>query len=120
MIQGMTSPTDSSIQILRDINYRYITVENSSNRPIGIAIRTYIIKSAPEIDYIIPGGAILHLNINSQGGPTQYIYLLDPQSKKLVGEPTCIMRTSNQLVLRDGLNMWFVSFFHRPTYRGAS
>ena len=40
-LQGMTHASDQHIQPLRDINHRYISVENSGQRPVGIAIRTY-------------------------------------------------------------------------------
>jgi hypothetical protein len=43
-LQGMTHPSDIHIQTSRDINHRYITVENSGRRPIGVAIRTYPAK----------------------------------------------------------------------------
>lgn len=121
-LQGMTHPTDSHIQIVRDINYRYASLENSSRRPIGIAIRTYISNCGdlPDIDFVMKPGEIKALALNTHGGPAQFIHLLDWKTGKKVGGTTSLRRDVNQFVLRDGINGWHVDFFHMPTFRGAS
>jgi len=117
--QGTTHPADLSYQIIRDYNIRYITVENSSPRPVGYAITNYLSGPIPDITRIIDGGEIHHLGINSHGSTPQHIWLLDPNTKKPVGTPTCIRSNSNQLVLRDGVNKWFIHFFKRASYSPA-
>lgn len=114
--QGTTHPSDLSYSIPRNINIRYITVENSSPRPIGIAITPYLSGPIPDISFSLVGGEIKHLGINPQGGPPQYIWILDLNSKKPVSSPTLIRSNSNSLVLRDGMNKWFIQFYIRPSY----
>lgn len=110
-LQGVTHPADLTHQIPRDINSRYITVQNSSTRPIGFAITSYISGPYPSIDKILVGGEIAHLGINSHGNHSQYIWILDPSSGKPVSDPCLIRSNGRDLVLRDGLNKWFVQFF---------
>ena len=117
--QGTTHPSDLAYQVIRDYNIRYITVENSSPRPIGFAITPYLSGPAPPILATLVGGEIKHMGINSHGGPPQYIWILDLQTKKPVGEPVAIRSNSNSLVLRDGVNKWWVNFFIRPSYAAS-
>ncbi len=109
--QGTTHPTDLSYQIIRDTGLRYVNVQNSSVRPIGCAITTYSSGPTPPILFSLGPGEIKHIGINSHGGPPQFIWILDLQTKLLVGEITMIRSNSNSLVLRDGLNKWYVHFF---------
>lgn len=117
--QGVTHPTDLSTQIIRDYNIRYITVENSSPFPIGVAITSYLTGPVPNILFTLGSGEIKHLGINTQGGPTQYLWILDLESKKVVNEPSCLERISNSFVLRHGMNKWFVQNFSRPSYASS-
>jgi len=117
--QGFTHPTDSHVQILRDYNSRYITVQNSATRPIGVAITPYLSGPTPNILFTADAGEIKHLGINSHGGPPQYIWLLDVQTKMPTMPPTLIRSNANDLVLRDGINKWSVQFFRRPSYAAA-
>ena len=117
--QGTTHPSDLSYQILRDYNVRYITVQNSSNRPIGVSITPYISGPTPEIGFILEGGEIKHLGINCHGGPVQYIWMIDIQTLKPVGAPTWLRSDANDFVLRDGVTKCFISFFKRPSYAAS-
>lgn len=117
--QGTTHPSDLSYQIIRDYNLRYITIENSSVRPIGVAIKTYASGPVPPILFTLVGGEIKHLGINEHGGPMQYVWLLDIETKNPIGTPSAIRSNSNQLVLRDGINKWFIQYFYRPSYSAA-
>ncbi len=114
--QGTTHPADLSYQILRDYNVRYITVENSSLRNIGIAVTSYLSGPAPTILRYLKGGEIIHLGINSQGSYPQFLWILDPETKRPVGTPENIKSNSNSLVLRDGVNKWWIQYFKRPSY----
>jgi hypothetical protein len=118
-VQGTTHPSDLSYQIIRDYNLRYVTIENSSTRPIGIAINTYGTGPVPPILFTLVGGEIKHLGVNDHGGPMQFIWMLDLQTKQPVGSPAPLRSNSNQFVLRDGLNKWFVHYFGRPSYSAA-
>jgi len=118
-LQGMTNPADQAYQIRRDINARYITVENSGQRPIKVAITTYIYGNTPDVLFSLAAGEVKHLGINSHGSTPQYIWILGFETGMPVGQPTLIRSNSNQLVLRDGNNKWFVDFFYRPTFGAA-
>jgi len=117
--QGTSHPTDLSTQILRDYSLRPIDIQNSGTRPIGVAITNYLSGPTPPIRILLNGGEIRHVGINSQGGPPQFLWILDAYSGKPVGAPTCLRSNSNSFVLRDGVNKWWVDFFHYPSYRAA-
>ena len=119
-LQGTKNPTDLSIQILRDPNYRYITLQNSSYRPVGIGITTYYTGTVPSIRFILEPGLTRYLGINSQGEAAQYIWTLDPETGNQVGNPNILSAISNDFILRDGINGgWNVQNFSRPSYRAA-
>ena len=118
-LQGTSHASDLTTQIIRDYNSRYITIENSSPRPIGVAITPYISGPTPPILFTLAGGEIKHLGINSQGGPAQSIWMLDVQTHKPVGNPTVLRRDANSFVLRDALSKWYVHFFKRASYAAA-
>nr|QBK85734.1 MAG: hypothetical protein LCMAC101_03290 [Marseillevirus LCMAC101] len=118
-LQGVTNPADLSYQIRRDIGARYITVENSAQRPTSVAITTYMYGHTPKTLFTLHAGEIKHLAINSQGSTPQFIWILGYETGEPVSQPTLIRSNSNQLVLRDGLNKWFVQFFHRAVFAAA-
>ncbi len=114
--QGVTHPTDLSIQIIRDYNIRYITVQNSATRPMSYAITTYDSGPVPDVLETLNPGEIKNLGINTHGGPPQYIWLLDEKTKRPVGAPDCIRSNAQDLVIRDGLNKAWIHFFSRPSF----
>lgn len=116
-LQGVYHPADLSNHILREINSRYITIENSSNRSIGVAITSYYDGPVPEIQFTVVPGEVKHLGVNPHGGPSQFIRLLDLTTKRPVSDPKSIQSNSNQFVLRDGINKWWVDTFYRASYR---
>lgn len=112
-LQGMTHPSDEHIQIRRDVNSRYITIENSGERIVGVAITTYWCGETPKIQFILGPGEIKHLGINSYGGPMQFIHLLNSDTGDVIGTPTSLNTRSNQFVIRDGLQKLFIQTFYR-------
>ena len=64
-VQGFGSATDDSVQIRRDQNHRNVTIENSSPNPVGIGITTYYCGDDPKLDFVLKGGQIKHLAINT-------------------------------------------------------
>jgi hypothetical protein len=118
-VQGVTHPSDLSFQVIRDYNVRYVTVENSAPRSIGIAITASgNMDEVPPLNFSLAPGEIRHLGINTIGEAMQFIHIIDLTTRKYVGEPFAMRTNANQFVLRDGLNKWFVSTYHRTTYRG--
>jgi hypothetical protein len=117
-VQGMTHPSDEHAQIRRDIDVRRISVENSSERSISIAIMPYYQGPIPNPQFTLSGGEIKNIAVNLPDGPLQYIHIIDPISKGIVGKPFGLRTDSNSFVLRDGLNMWFVQAFKTYGYRG--
>lgn len=115
--QGTTNPSDLNIQMWRDLNVRYITVENSSERPVSVAIATYLCGGPTPVPQMTLGpGEIRHVAINDTTGPAQFIHIIDPETRKAVGSPTVLRTDANQFVLRDGINKWFVTPFRRSRY----
>ena len=117
-LQGTYNPADLSYQIIRDINHRYVTIENSGEERIGVSIVPYIYGKTPCIKFVLFPGEIKHLGINPQGSADQFIWLLNPTTGLPVGDASILARNSNQFVLRNGLNNWFVHRFHRIVHRG--
>lgn len=119
--QGIRHPGDLGQQIRRNINTRYISLNNSSRRPIGVAINNYMCpmdgQGPAQIQFILQGGETKHLGINPVGSPAQFITLLDPSTKQVVGGPDILETPANSFVLRDGLNKWMVQKFYQATYR---
>ena len=112
-VQGVTHPSDTSNEVLRDYQIRYVNVQNSSLRPIGFAITTYGFGPTPSILKTLLGGEIIHLGINLPDGPSQWMWILDPVTKLPVGPPQIINRHGTDLVLRDGNNLWWMDIFSR-------
>lgn len=119
-LQGYTHPSDSSIQIPRNIDARYISVENSSTDEVGVAITTggccdWFI---PKLQFRMLGGENKFLGVNTHGGPLQYIHLLDPQTGKPVSKSCPVSSDANQYVLRKGINGWFTQRYKSNGYKG--
>ncbi len=118
-LQGTYHPADLSTQIIRDVGYRHVTVQNSSYRPIGIGVTTYYSGTPPSIRFYVYPGETRHLGINSQGEAAQFMWPLDPATAQQVGKPQIFARDANDFVWRDGINGWFVQRYIRPSYRAA-
>lgn len=121
VLQGVSHPSDLSNQILRDINYRYITVENSSpTMTVGAAITTsYQTHRVPPIAFYLKPGEIRHLGINPPGSTLQSLHLINPKNKEWLGDPYPLRTDANQFVIRHGINKFFIDPFKRPSYRAA-
>lgn len=120
-LNGVDHPSQNSWQIRRNIDARAITVENSSTRPVGVAISTggCCDSFQPKMQFIIEGGEVKFLGINSYGDPLQFIHLLDPTTGKPVGHSCPLSNDSNQYVLRDGLNAWWTQRYKNTGYKAA-
>jgi hypothetical protein len=119
--QGVTNPADLSYQILRDINFRYIQITNSSpTTPIGVAITVAPnIFPIPPIKFYLAPGELRHLGVNSPGGQMQFIHMIDLGSRMHVGDPVPLRTDANSFVLREGINKWQCQTFHYPSFRPA-
>lgn len=117
-MQGMTHPSDEHMQIRRDIDSRRVSIENSSERTVSIAIMPYKEGPIPNPQFTLEGGEIINVGVNLPDGPLQFIHIIDPKSKKIIGAPYGLRHDANSFVLRDGINMWFVQAFKTYGYRG--
>lgn len=118
LLQGVSHVTDVFGRTPRDINHRHVTVENSGSKTIYIGVTLYHTGPIPEPRFSLKPKETKEIAINSHGGDPQYIWILgyrdDAISSKDYIElgPRNIFRSdSNHIVLREGLNMWFVQFF---------
>lgn len=117
--EGVTHPTDHHIEIRRDVNVRYVTLENSGQRQFGVAIVNYYNGPVPPIRFYIGPGEIRHLGINTQGGPAQFVHILDPETGQPTGNPAIFSRNANEFVIRDGINKTWIHKFYRASYSAA-
>jgi hypothetical protein len=119
MAQGFGDPSDEIVYIRRDLDIRHISIENSGERLIAIAITTYPQGGpVPKPNFVLRGGGVKHVGVNTIGGPMQYIWMLDPVNGKCVGYPFPLRTDTNQFVLRDGLNLWWVQAFQSSGFKG--
>jgi hypothetical protein len=118
LAQGMTHPSDEHVQIRRDLNIRRVSIENSSTRQIGIAIVPYPSDPIPDIQYVLAGGEVKNLGINTVDGPMQFLHLLDPITKERVGSTGCFRTDCQSFVLRDGLQKWYIHYFKSAGFKG--
>jgi hypothetical protein len=116
-LQGISSPTDHSFQIRRELGSRYVSIQNSSARPISVAITTYYSGPTPVKQMTFKPGEIKSIGINGYGDPMQFIYILDPQNGKILGQPYAFRTDANTFVLRDGENKWWVDTFRFSPFR---
>lgn len=116
-VQGVTHPSDLSVSPVRDINVRYVSIENSGKRPIAVGITTYSDGPVPHPNFVLGGGEIKHVAINSIGEAMQFIHLMNIENGQRVGRPAPFRTDANSFVLRDGLNLWFVDTFRFPSFR---
>ena len=119
-LQGVHNGADLHHQILRDIDHRHITIENSSEHNVGIAITTYMFGDTPAVHFVSPPGDVRHIGINSHGDTTQYMWVLHPVTGKKLGPPQVLDRMSNEFVVRYGMNVVFVQKYYRPSYSASS
>ncbi len=119
MLQGTYHPSDLAYMVIRDINVRYIIVENdSSTKNIGIAITTMSDGPVPSIQKILQPKEAVHLGINPPEQNQQYLWLLDPYTKLPVGHASVLLHNTNQFVIRQGTNKWWVSKYRMVGYKG--
>src|ERR1700758_3116610 len=87
--QGVSHPADLSVQIIRDYNIRYVTVENSSTTTsVGVSIVESFNKTpVPPIKFLLVPGEIRHVGINTIGEQMQYLHILDLKTGLHIGEP---------------------------------
>jgi hypothetical protein len=106
---------------LRDINFRYVQITNSSpTTPIGIGISVAPnLFPIPPIKFTLAPAEVRHLGVNTIGEQMQFIHMLDIESKLHVGDPAPLNTNSNSFVIRQGLNKWQVQNFHFPSFRCA-
>lgn len=115
-LQGWSRPYDTIGRPPRDINGRHISIQNSSYQPIGVAVTSYADGIIPPVRYTMRPGQILEISINSFGDNPQWLWLLDPVTGKPVGDINDFRSDSNTLVIRQGVNQWWVDYFWFPTY----
>ena len=121
LLQAVKNPADLSIQIRRDLNTRYITIENSSLRnTVGVYLSvTDVMEERPEAMFWLAPGEIRHLGVNPMNTVDQFIHLINPETGRECGQPMVLRHNANQFVLRDALNSWYVAPFKRIDYRAA-
>ena len=119
MAQGFSNPADETAMIRRDIDLRKVSIENSSpDRSVGCAITTYYEGPHPKIQFRLGPGEIKYVGINSFGSSMQFLWYMDIESKTRLGSPVAFRTDSNQYVLRQGLQKWYVHFFQQIGFKG--
>lgn len=119
--QGLSHPTDEVNRVRRDINVRYVSIENSSRDSyVGVAIESSMCGGPdPAIKFVLAPGEVRAIAINTHGGPAQYITPLNPSTGKRIGTTTVLSTNASQFVLREGMNEWFTHKFAKSyVYHG--
>ena len=118
-VQGMTNPADAVVQPVRDLGVRSVSIENSGDRIIGVAIMLYPFEAVrdgtaekPDIQFWIEPRKIKYLAVNPPDCPLQFIHLFD-RNKHYIGHGGILRSDSNGFVIRDGINeTWIQPFRH--------
>ena len=120
LLQGTYNPAELINQPPRDINTRYIRVENGSAKKMaGIAITTnWYLNVIPPIQRILYPQEILHLGVNLPEMEQQFLWILHPETKMPIGGPTPLSHNANSFILREGVNKWNVDKFKFVPYKG--
>jgi len=119
-LQGTYSGPDLIDRIPRDINHRYITIENSSDRTFACAINADPNTCPTKSNFLIGPNGIKELGINDLGtSSSQWLWIINPRGKPM-GPPTILDNATNQFVIRNGENVIFVQRFHRAGYKATS
>ena len=95
----------------KSLDVRYLRVENSGRDRIGVAINLYSYDApmckAKGPSFILNPGQTTELGINTIGAPMQAIWLFNLSDNSLVNTPHLVKEHVNQIVLRQGMNLWF-------------
>lgn len=117
-VQGYTDATDEHQLIRRNINYRYVSIENATKANIGFSIeKSMTVKSQPR--FVLPPKGIKDLAVNEYNNTydygIQYIRLFDGDRE--IGHPCPLTTDANEFVIRESKGHAFVHKYHRPVYR---
>jgi hypothetical protein len=118
-LQGTYHPSDNIVQIRRDLFSKHISLENGSDKHIGVAITNYGAGATPNIRIVMKPQEVKHLAVNQPTDKDQFIWLIDPVTKRVVADSQIIDRQGNQFVIRRGINKWMTLVYHRPVYNAA-
>jgi hypothetical protein len=119
-LQGTYSATDLINRIPRDINHRYITVENPTDKIFACAITTDPNTTPAKPDFLIGYNAVIELGINDSGSSSpQYLWVLNRRGHPM-GPPSILEKTANSFVIRDGLNLVYIQRFRNSGYKATS
>ena len=111
-VQKYTNNTQESFLTPSHLVGRTVQLENGSGKSVRFTISTN--HKMPGLDfYFLAPGQSMRLILNHVDSPQQFLWL--PNQLPLI-----LNHTSNQYVLRHGLEGWFIDYFHQPMYKPAS
>lgn len=122
-LQGYSFPGEESFHTQRNINFRHISVENATDKPIGISIASYetlnkTLTTKPQF-YLSPGEskdlAINEFLINKP--PSQIIHIY--YNNKDIGISAIVRSDANVFVIREAYHNLFVHRYYRPTFKAS-
>lgn len=114
MLQGFESAMDYIPR--RDINCRYCSIENASLNPIACAITLYEVGPIPPPAFYLKGGEVKAVGLNPPDEEAQFLWLMDWRNKKPVSDPQILNVQANQVIIREGDNMWTVNLYRQATF----
>src|SRR6187551_2141273 len=98
-LQGFNHVSDEMSYIRREIGTRKISIENSGDSPVGIAVTSDIDISTPKTKKILRPTETFQAGINSVGEPVQYLWLINPITGNRLSHPLPIRTDCNQYVI---------------------
>lgn len=102
---------DTSVQTRRYLDVRRVTLQNSGGTAVVAAFWTEPKDRASTITILLRPRQVVTLGINLRDEPTQFIDLIDPVTRGVIGITREIPSDATDLVLREGHNGWWVQTF---------
>lgn len=102
---------DTSIQLRRYLDTRRVTLQNSGGTPVVAAFWTEPKDRASTVTILLKPKHVITLGINLRDEPTQFIDLINPVTRGIIGITREIPSDATDLVLREGHNGWWVQTF---------
>lgn len=102
---------DTSMQTRRYLDARRITLQNSGGTEVVAVFWTLPEDRASSVTIRLRPRQSVTLGINLRDEPTQFIDLIDPVTRRVIGITREIPSDATDLVLREGHNGWWVQTF---------
>lgn len=116
LYQGVYHPSDSHVA-RRSLNVRRVLIENTGSLEVSVRISSTMYGR--KTNFSLGPGEGKFIGINPIGEGPQYITIHHPLTGERVSNPTPLSRDSNQFVIREGMNNYFIHKFYSASLNAS-